>query len=52
MRKVIEETRQLGAVDRVLLCTGRIYYDLLEQREKNDDERTAIIRVRRLYQIP
>lgn len=52
VRKVIGETRQLGAVDRVLLCTGRIYYDLLEQREKDGDERTAIIRVEQLYPNP
>ncbi|MEZ7898496.1 MAG: multifunctional oxoglutarate decarboxylase/oxoglutarate dehydrogenase thiamine pyrophosphate-binding subunit/dihydrolipoyllysine-residue succinyltransferase subunit [Flaviflexus sp.] len=39
-------------VNRVLLCSGRIYYDLVEAREKRGDANTAIVRVERLYPEP
>ncbi|GAB3266051.1 multifunctional oxoglutarate decarboxylase/oxoglutarate dehydrogenase thiamine pyrophosphate-binding subunit/dihydrolipoyllysine-residue succinyltransferase subunit [Arthrobacter pigmenti] len=39
-------------VDRVLLVSGRMYYDLLAHRQKSDDEKTAIIRVEQLYPLP
>lgn len=52
VQKVIGETQELGTVDRVLLCTGRIYYDLIEERAKKGDDRTAIIRVEQLYPNP
>ena len=39
------------AVDRVLLCSGRVYYDLLARRTKIGDERTAIVRVEQLYPV-
>ncbi|MEN5075569.1 multifunctional oxoglutarate decarboxylase/oxoglutarate dehydrogenase thiamine pyrophosphate-binding subunit/dihydrolipoyllysine-residue succinyltransferase subunit, partial [Isoptericola cucumis] len=41
-----------AAVDRVLLCTGRVYYDLLAERSKRQDERTAILRLEQLYPFP
>ena len=52
VQKVIGEHRSLGDVDRVLLCTGRIYYDLVEKAEKDGDDRTAIIRIEQLYPNP
>lgn len=39
-------------VDRVLLCSGRIYYDLVEEREQRGDKHTAIIRLEQLYPDP
>lgn len=38
-------------VDRVLLCTGRVYYDLLAERTKRGDEATAIVRLEQLYPL-
>ncbi|MFP7697385.1 multifunctional oxoglutarate decarboxylase/oxoglutarate dehydrogenase thiamine pyrophosphate-binding subunit/dihydrolipoyllysine-residue succinyltransferase subunit [Trueperella sp. LYQ143] len=52
VRPVIGESRELYGVDRVLMCTGRVYYDLVEAREENGDEHTAIIRVEQLYPNP
>jgi multifunctional 2-oxoglutarate metabolism enzyme len=40
-----------GRVDRVLLCSGKIYYDLVAEREKRNDTRTAIVRMEQLYPI-
>jgi 2-oxoglutarate dehydrogenase E1 component len=38
-------------VDRVLLCTGRVYYDLAAQRAERKDTATAIIRLEQLYPL-
>ncbi|MFF2315718.1 multifunctional oxoglutarate decarboxylase/oxoglutarate dehydrogenase thiamine pyrophosphate-binding subunit/dihydrolipoyllysine-residue succinyltransferase subunit [Arthrobacter sp. NPDC058097] len=53
-RPVIGEHEQLqaDAVDRVLLVSGRLYYDLLSTRQKTGDKSTAIIRVEQLYPLP
>lgn len=39
-------------VRRVLLCSGKIYYDLLEAQESEDRKDVAIIRVEQLYPTP
>ncbi|MGM0577051.1 MAG: 2-oxoglutarate dehydrogenase E1 component [Myxococcota bacterium] len=52
--KVIAED-QLESVDRVeraVLCSGKVYYDLLKRREKLEDQTTALIRVEQLYPLP
>ncbi len=36
-------------IKRVLLCTGKIYYELLAYREQHKREDTAIIRIEQLY---
>ena len=38
-------------VDRVLLCSGRVYYDLLAHRTKIGDTGTAIVRLEQLYPL-
>ena len=40
-----------AAVDRVLLCSGKIYWDLLAHRTKIGDTRTAIVRLEQLYPL-
>lgn len=39
-------------VRRVLLCTGKIYYDLLKEQEKRGSSHIAILRVEELYPFP
>ncbi|POH59925.1 multifunctional oxoglutarate decarboxylase/oxoglutarate dehydrogenase thiamine pyrophosphate-binding subunit/dihydrolipoyllysine-residue succinyltransferase subunit [Arthrobacter glacialis] len=53
-RPVIGEHAALenNAVDRVILVSGRLYYDLLAAREKAGDNKAAIIRVEQLYPLP
>jgi 2-oxoglutarate dehydrogenase E1 component len=36
-------------VTRVLVCSGKIYYDLVEERAKRNDESIAIVRLEKLY---
>lgn len=40
------------AVRRVVLCAGKVYYDLLEQRRKNKQADVALVRVEQLYPFP
>ncbi|MDO4887498.1 MAG: multifunctional oxoglutarate decarboxylase/oxoglutarate dehydrogenase thiamine pyrophosphate-binding subunit/dihydrolipoyllysine-residue succinyltransferase subunit [Actinomycetaceae bacterium] len=40
-----------AGVDRVLLCSGRIYYDLIEERAKRGDATTAIVRLEQFYPL-
>ena len=37
---------------KLLLCTGKIYYDLLERREKLERDDVAILRLEQLYPFP
>lgn len=37
------------AVERVFLCSGRVYYDLVKERAARGDTRTAIVRLEQLY---
>ena len=41
-----------GSIERVLLCSGKIYYDLAKARQKGGDASTAIIRLEQLYPFP
>jgi 2-oxoglutarate dehydrogenase E1 component len=53
--RVLAETERLVAdakVRRVLLCSGKIYYDLFEERAKRGIDDVAIIRVEQLYPWP
>ena len=37
---------------RILLCSGKIYYELLEKRKKAGDRSTAILRIEQFYPFP
>src|SRR5207247_4964504 len=39
-------------VTRLLLCSGKVYYELLTERERRQHSDRAIVRVRPLYQVP
>lgn len=54
-RAVLSETDasiQSKAVERVLLCTGRVYYDLRQKRNTQPIKNIAIIRLEELYPFP
>ncbi len=40
------------SVTRVVLCSGKVYYDLLEKRRQEVLEQVAIVRIERLYPFP
>jgi len=39
-------------IKKVVMCSGKIYFDLLEAREKTKDDRTVFIRIEQLYPFP
>ena len=39
-------------IKKVVMCSGKIYFDLLEAREKTRDDRTVFIRIEQLYPFP
>lgn len=39
-------------VKRVVFCSGKVYFDLLEQRRKNEQDDVAIVRIEQLYPFP
>ncbi|KVV02574.1 MULTISPECIES: 2-oxoglutarate dehydrogenase E1 component [unclassified Pseudomonas] len=39
-------------VDRIVLCSGKVYYDLLEKRRAEGREDIAIVRLEQLYPFP
>ncbi|MCA9835995.1 MAG: 2-oxoglutarate dehydrogenase E1 component [Trueperaceae bacterium] len=52
-RKVIHSKADPKKVRRVLLCSGKVYYDLAQRREEEDlRDEVAIIRLEQLYPIP
>lgn len=40
------------AVRKVVFCSGKVYYDLIEEREKRGANDVAFIRIERLYPLP
>ncbi len=53
-REVLGEAGPIEAhaVTRVLLCSGKIYYELAEAREEREADQVAIIRLEQLYPFP
>ena len=53
--RVISEGDALAADDRVrrvVLCSGKLYFDLLKARTAKGNERVALVRVEQLYPFP
>lgn len=50
-QEVIDDTLDPKKVTRVILCSGKFYYDLLEERENRGDTTTAIVRLEQLYPL-
>ena len=46
-----DDTVDPKGVDRVLLCSGKVYYDLAQAREEHKLKNVAIIRVEQLYPL-
>jgi 2-oxoglutarate dehydrogenase E1 component len=51
---VIDEVDDIkpAKVKRVVMCSGKVYFDLLEQRRRDEQEDVAIIRIEQLYPFP
>jgi 2-oxoglutarate dehydrogenase E1 component len=53
-RPVIDEIDELdvAAVTRVVLCSGKVYFDLLKMRREDKANGVAIVRIEQLYPFP
>ena len=54
-KRIIPETAPLmpdKAIRRVILCTGKVYYDLVAGRDKREIKDIAIIRLEEIYPFP
>lgn len=52
-QEVIDDaTAAASAVRKVLFCSGKIYYDLLDKKNKDKQDDVALVRVEQLYPFP
>lgn len=51
-QEVLDDTLDPAKARRVVLCAGKVYYDLVEQRAKNRVDDVAILRIEQFYPFP
>ncbi|SFS03672.1 2-oxoglutarate dehydrogenase E1 component [Sphingomonas jatrophae] len=53
-RRILSDPRAPAddKVERLVLCSGKVFYDLAEARDKSGDETTSIVRIEQLYPFP
>lgn len=52
-KEVIDDsTANPKKVKRIAFCSGKIFYDLIEQKEKDGTDDIAIVRIEQLYPLP
>ena len=51
-RLIPDSTSSAKKVRRVVLCSGKVYYDLFEEAHKQDIKDVALVRVEQLYPFP
>ncbi len=53
-RPVIDdkEVKDKSKVKRIIVCSGKVFYDLATARAKSDDEQVAIVRLEQYYPFP
>ncbi len=50
-QEVIDDPAAPKRIKRLILCSGRVYYDLLAEREKHKKGNLAIVRIEQLYPL-
>ena len=49
--KIIELEKD-KKIERVVMCSGKVYFDLIEAREKSKNNRLVLVRIEQLYPFP
>jgi 2-oxoglutarate dehydrogenase E1 component len=49
---VIDDVLAHQGIERVILCSGKVYYDLIEMREAQNITNIAVVRIEQLYPFP
>jgi 2-oxoglutarate dehydrogenase E1 component len=52
MELIDDDEANPDSVERVILCSGKIYYELLEEKYTKNIQKVAIIRLEQLYPLP
>ncbi|MDI1248483.1 MAG: 2-oxoglutarate dehydrogenase E1 component [Lacunisphaera sp.] len=50
-QEIIDDPAAPKKADRLVLCSGKVYYDLVDYREKQKIEGTAVVRLEQLYPL-
>ena len=52
--RVLNETdpKIAAKAERIVLCSGKVYYDLLEERENQGGDRVSLVRLEQIYPFP
>ncbi|MFZ9735106.1 MAG: 2-oxoglutarate dehydrogenase E1 component [Burkholderiaceae bacterium] len=48
----VDPTIQAKKIKRMMVCSGKVYYDLVTQRRERDRDDVAIVRVEQIYPFP
>lgn len=51
-QEIIDDTVDASSVKKLVLCSGKLYYELLKEREENNRNDVAIVRMEQLYPLP
>ncbi len=51
-QEIIDDTIEASSVKKLVLCSGKLYYELLQEREENNRNDVAIVRMEQLYPLP
>jgi 2-oxoglutarate dehydrogenase E1 component len=52
MPVIDEKIKNKNKIKKVILCSGKVFYDLNEKKKELKSEETAIIRIEQLYSFP
>ena len=47
-----DDIEDKNKIKKIILCSGKVFYDLLKKREEKKQENIAIIRIEQLYPFP
>jgi 2-oxoglutarate dehydrogenase E1 component len=52
-KSIIEDDiRDFNKIEKLIFCSGKVYYDLFEERERLNENKVALIRLEELYPYP
>ena len=52
IKNLLELKKKDNKIKKVVMCSGKIYYDLVEAREKYKNDKVTFIRIEQLYPFP